>query len=83
MTGNPEALQQGASALRNARDLVKEKREELIAAANAKALIAEHSRLDSSTQSFTSLSWDEPVRLESKTSADELAMDINAFATSK
>ena len=83
MTGNPEAFQQGASALRNARDLVKEKREELIAAANAKALIAEHSRLDSSTQSFTSLSWDEPVRLESKTSADELAMDINAFATSK
>lgn len=81
MTGNPEALRQGASALRNARDLVKEKREEFIAAANAKALIAEHSGLDSSTQSFASLSSDEPVHLESETSAEKLALGIDAFAT--
>lgn len=52
MTSNPEAFRQGASALRNARDLVKEEREELIAAANAKALIAEHSGLDSSTKLY-------------------------------
>ena len=82
MTGNPEAFRQGASALRNARDLMKENREELIAAANAKALIAEHPGLDSSTQSFASLSSDLPVRLGSETSADELALDINTCATS-
>ena len=41
MTGNPEAFRQGASALRNARNLVKEKRDELTAAANGKALNAE------------------------------------------
>lgn len=82
MIGNPEAFRQGASAPRNARDLVKVKREELIAAANAKVLIAEHSMLDSSTQSFASLSSDEPVRLESETSAGELALDINAAANS-
>ena len=49
---------------------MKEKRDELTAAANGKALNAEHSGLDSSTQSFASLSSDEP------------ALDTNAFATS-
>ncbi|KAK3176921.1 hypothetical protein OEA41_008247 [Lepraria neglecta] len=82
MTGNPEAFRQGASALRNARDLVKEKREELIAAANSKVPDAEHSDLVSSTQSFTSQPSNEPTQPESETSADELALDINTFATS-
>ena len=54
MTGNPEAFRQGASALRNARDWAKEKREELIIAANGRQL-----ELASSTQSFVSLSSNE------------------------
>jgi len=37
VTGNPDSFRQGASALRNARDWTKEKREELIHAANDKA----------------------------------------------
>ncbi len=49
MTGNPDTFRQGASALRNARDLTKEKREELIAAANSKALSTEYLDLVSST----------------------------------
>ncbi|KAI4149092.1 MAG: hypothetical protein LQ340_004797 [Diploschistes diacapsis] len=75
MTDNPDTFRQGAGALRNAREWAKEKREELIAAANGKVPDAEHSDLVSSTQSFVSLSSDEPVRLESETSADELALD--------
>ena len=82
MTDNPDTFRQGAGALRNARDWAKEQREELIAAANGKVLDAEYSDLPSSTQSFTSQPSDEPVRLESETSADELALDTNAFATS-
>ena len=82
MTDNLDTFQQGAGALRNAREWAKEKREEFIAAANGKLPDAEHSDLVSSTQSFVSLSSDEPVRLESETSADELALDTNAFATS-
>ncbi len=82
MTDAPDTFRQGASALRNVRDWAKEQREELIAAANGKAPDAEHSDLVSSTQSFVSLSSDEPVHLESETSADELALDTNTFATS-
>ncbi|KAL9128239.1 MAG: hypothetical protein Q9217_003056 [Psora testacea] len=40
MTGNPDTFRQGATALRNARCWSKEKREELIAAGNVKALNA-------------------------------------------
>ena len=36
MTGNPDTFRQGAGALRNARDWAKEKREEIITAANGK-----------------------------------------------
>jgi len=82
MTGNPDTFRQGASALRNARDLTKEKREELIAAANGKALSAEHSDLVSSTQSFVSLSSNEAIHLESETSADEVALDLDTFTSS-
>jgi len=82
MTGNPDTFRQGASALRNARDLTKEKREELIAAANGKALSAEHSDLMSSTQSFVSLSSNEATYPKSKTLADELALDLDMFTSS-
>ena len=80
MTGNPDTFRQGARALRNARDWTKEKREKFIAAANSKVSDAEHSDLVSSTQSFISLSSNEPTHPESETSADELALDINTFA---
>ncbi|KAM0794039.1 hypothetical protein BDR22DRAFT_883689 [Usnea florida] len=73
MTGNPEAFRQGAIALRNARDWAKEKRKELIDAANEKVLDAEHSVLGTSTQSFVSLTSKEVTRTESDTSSDELA----------
>ena len=76
LIGNPDAFRQGAGALRNARDWAKEKRNELIAAANSKLLEAEHSDLVSSTQSFSPLS-NEPTYPESETSADELALDAN------
>ena len=82
MTDNLDTFRQGAGALRNAREWAKEKREEFIAAANGKLPDAERSDLVSSTQSFVSLSSDGPIRLESETSADELALDTNAFATS-
>ena len=78
MTDSPDTFRQGAGALRNARELAKEKREELIAAANSKLLNAERSDLVSSTQSLVSPSSDEPVRVDSDTSADELALDTNA-----
>lgn len=82
MTGNPDTFRQGAGALRNARDLAKDQREELIAAANSKVADAEYSDLVSSTQSFVSLSSDEPVHLESETSADELALGVETYTTS-
>ena len=82
MTGNPDTFRQGATAWRNARGLAKEKREELIAAANAKALNAESPGFGSSMQSFVSLSSNEPIQPESETSTDELALDINIHASS-
>ncbi|KAL8904661.1 MAG: hypothetical protein Q9207_003110 [Kuettlingeria erythrocarpa] len=82
MTGNPDTFRQGATAWRNARGLAKEKREELIAAANAKALNAETPGFESSTQSFVSPSSNEPTHIESETSADEPALDINRLASS-
>ena len=69
MTDIPETFRQGACALRNARDWAKEKREELIAAANGKVPDAENSDLVSSTQSFASLSSNEPTRPESETTS--------------
>jgi len=79
MTDNPDTFRQGAGALRNARDWAKEKREELITSANGKALNADHSALGSSTQSFVSLSSNDPAHLESETSADELTLDNGTY----
>jgi len=84
MTGNPDTFRQGACLLRNARELAKEKREELIAAANGKVPDAEHSDLVSSTHSFISQSANESpftneiVNGESETSADELGLDTQS-----
>lgn len=82
MTENPDTFRQGASALRNARDWAKEKREELMIAANGKVSDAEHSDLVSSTQSFVSLSSNEATHLESETSTDELALDVGTLTSS-
>ena len=82
MTGNPDTFRQGASALRNARDWAKEKREELMIAANAKVPDAEQSDLASSTQSFVSPSSTEATHPETETSADELALELGTFTSS-
>ena len=82
MIGNPEGFRQGAAALRNGRDLARDQRKELIDAANKKALNAESPSIDSSMQSFVSISSNGPVQPESETSADELALDINILASS-
>lgn len=75
MTGNPDAFRQGATAWRNGRDLTRDGRKELIAAANAKAPNVETLGFDSSTQSLVSLSSNEFPHPEPETSADELALD--------
>ena len=80
MTDIPDTFREGACAIRNARDWAKEKRDEFITAANGKVLNAEHSDLVPSTQNFVSSLSNEPVHLESETSADELTLDINTFA---
>ncbi|KAK3169511.1 hypothetical protein OEA41_008895 [Lepraria neglecta] len=77
-----DTFRQGASALRNARDWAKEKREELMIAANGKVPDAEYSDLVSSTQSFVSLSSNEATHPESEMSADELALDVGTFTSS-
>ena len=82
MTSDAETFRQGATFLRNGRGLTGDERRELIAAANAKALNAESPGFDSSTQSFVSMSSNEPIQPESETSADELALDINILASS-
>ena len=82
MTGNPDTFRQGASALRNARDWAKEKREELMIAANGKVPDAEQPDLASSTQSFVSVSSIEATHPESETSADELALEVTTLTSS-
>ena len=82
MTGNLDTFRQGASALRNARDWAKEKREELIIAVNGKVLDAENLDLVLSTQSFVLLLSNEASHLESETSTDELALDVGTFTSS-
>ena len=77
VTDIPETFRQGASALRNARDWAKEKREELIVAANGKQL-----DLASSTQSFVSQSSNEATHPVSETSVDEHALDVDTFISS-
>ena len=82
MTDNLEAFRQGASALRNARNWAKEKREELIITANGKVPDAEYSDLVLSTQSFVSLSSNEATYSESETSTSELTLDVGTFTSS-
>ena len=82
MAGDPETFRQGATALRNAREWAQEKRKELIAAANSKALNMESSEPDSSTHSFLSPSTNEILHLDSDTSTDELALDSTTPASS-
>ena len=82
MTGNSKAFREGASALRNARDWAKEKREELMMAANSKASDVGISDLVSSTQSFVSLSSNKDLQRESETSADDVALDATKFNSS-
>ena len=50
MLDSPENFREGATALRNARDWAKERREELIAKANSKFLNTEPSELVSSSK---------------------------------
>ena len=80
--GNPDYFRQEASALRNARNWVKEKREELIIAANGKVPDTEHSDLILFTQSFISLSLNEITHSESKTLTNELALNVDTFTSS-
>ena len=82
MTDAPDTFQQGAGALRNTRDWAKEKREELITAANGKTLDPGQSSLVSSTDSFVLLSSNEATHPKSETSADELALDVGTFTGS-
>ena len=82
MTRGPDTFRQGATALRNVREWAQEKRKELIAAANSKALNVESSELDSSTHSFLSPSTNETLHLESDTSTDEHALDSTTLAGS-
>lgn len=78
LTGSSGQFRQGASAFRNARDWAKEKRNELIATANGKAISMpkDISNLESSSHSM-SRSTIEPDVLESETSADELSQDVS------
>ena len=82
MTDATDTFRQEADALRNARDWANEKRKELIDAANDKALAPGQSSLVSSTDSFISLSSNEATHPESKTSANELALDVDTFTSS-
>lgn len=82
MTSDPEAFRQGATFLRNGRDLTGGERRQLIAAAHTKALNTENPRFYSSTQSLVSLSSNEPAHPESETSADQLALDLGMFPSS-
>jgi len=67
--------------LRNAKDLTKEKREELIIATNDKALSAKHLNLMSFMQSFVSLLLNEIIYLEFETLVDELALNLDTFTS--
>lgn len=82
MTDALDTFRQGAAAWRNGRELMEMNRGSFIAAVNAKTLYAETPGFESSTQSFVSLSSNDPTYPESETSADELALDIKILASS-
>jgi hypothetical protein len=76
MTRNPETFRQGATAYRNMRDWIKEKRDEFIEVANEKAAnTPQDMSFESSGYSEPSTSTNMATVLKSDTSADELAFD--------
>ena len=77
LTGSIGQFREGTSAFRNARDWAKTRRDELIAAANGRAvgIPKETSTLEPSTHSM-SQSTVEPDAPESETSADELSQAV-------
>jgi hypothetical protein len=79
MTGSRQTFQEGAGAFRNARDWAKEQRDRLIASANDKAseLYPDTVASDTRNSSQATISG---LFEESDTSADELALDEDAFA---
>ena len=79
LTGSSRQFREGASAFRNGREWAEERRNELIAAANSrmKGITREMSTLESFDHSILSQSTAAPVALESETSADEVAQDMN------
>jgi hypothetical protein len=74
-TGNPDTCRQGAAALRHARELAKEWRDQFISAANkrARSINGEQSTPDSSNYSGLSRTTETYHAEESQTSADEPA----------
>lgn len=79
MTENSDSFRQEADAWRNDRKYMNANRKTFIAAANAKALNAKISELDLFTQSLILFSSNESILSKSKTSADELALNLNVF----
>lgn len=75
IAGAPNTFRQGASALRNARDWVKEKRRELITAANSILPDTRSSTVESPATSMPLSPTNEIAQFESDTSIDELAMN--------
>ncbi len=73
LTGDPDQFRQGVAALKNARDWAKEKREELIAAANSKAQDPNPAGSGSATEGSRSSSSNKPTLPNHGTSTDELA----------
>ncbi len=77
MIDTAETFRAGAGALRNARDWAKDRRDELIAAANGRlvGMPMENTISESSSDNTLSQSTNEPVALESETSAEEAPRD--------
>lgn len=82
LTDSSNTFRQGAAAGRNGRNLTRDGRKELIAAANAKASNIETLGFDSSTQGLVSLSSNELTHPESETSTDELTLNLGMFHSS-
>lgn len=70
LTGDPDQFRQGVAALRNARDWAKERREELIAAANSKAQNPNRAGSGSATEGSRSPSSNAPTLPDPATSTE-------------
>ncbi len=79
LTDTAERFREGAGALRNARNWAKQQRNEVIAAANGRVLgmPMETPTSESSSNNTLSQSTNEPVVLDSETSAEEAARDMS------